>query len=395
MSIKINERVRRVQGSMTLALSAKAKAMASEGIDVIGFAAGEPDFDTPAVIREHAHKDIDRGLTRYTEASGMPELKRAICAKLKRENGLEYKPEQVIVSCGAKHSLYNIFETMLEAGDEVILPAPYWLSYPEIVQVAGGTVVPIGTDAASGYKITPEQLEAAITDKTVALIFNSPGNPTGTLYTPDEIRALAAVLEPHPNVTVVSDEIYERLIYGGSEHLSFAAASPSMLERTITVNGMSKTYAMTGWRIGYAAGPAEFVKAMGRLQSHSTSNPVTFCQTAAVAALELAESDVQTMREAFDGRRKLMLERLAAIEGVVCPEPLGAFYVFPDVSALYERAGVGGSIAFCEKLLTEANVVCVPGLPFGDDRSIRLSYACATDVIEEGLRRIAEWVEGL
>ncbi len=395
MSIKINKRVAAVAESTTLAMTAKAKAMKAQGIDVIGFAAGEPDFDTPEFIRKRAINDIESGVTRYTESSGTLELRKAICAKLKRENKLDYEPNQVIVSCGAKHTLYNIFETLLEPGDEVIIPAPYWLTYPEQVHLSGGKCVYIPTGAAADYKITPKQLEAAITPKTAAFIFNSPSNPSGMVYTPDEIRALAKVLEPNPKIAIVSDEIYERLVYGGMTHLSFAAASPAMKDRTLTVNGMSKSYAMTGWRVGYCAGPRDFVDAMGRMQSHSTSNVTAFCQGASVVALNEGAAEVERMRQSFDERRKDILKRFRAIPGVKCPEPLGAFYVFADVSALYPKAGVKGSMAFCEKLLNEAKVVAVPGEPFGDDNSIRLSYAISAKLIAEGLDRITEFVKKL
>ncbi len=395
MSLKINAKIRRVAESTTLAMTARAKAMKAQGINVIGFAAGEPDFDTPEVVRKRAIADIESGVTRYTESSGTLELRKTICAKLKRENNLDYAPEQVIVSCGGKHTLYNIFETMLEAGDEVIVPIPYWLTYPEQIHMAGGECIYIPTSAESNYKITPAQLDKAITKKTLAFLFNSPSNPSGMVYTPDEIRALAAVLERHPHVAVISDEIYERLLYGGMTHLSFAAASPAMKERTLTVNSMSKTYAMTGWRIGYCAGASDFVQAMGRMQSHSTSNPTTFCQSASIAALNEAEADVEKMRRSFDERRKDMLARVRAIPGVRCPEPLGAFYVFADVGDLYPTAKVRGSMEFCDRLLNEAQVVCVPGEPFGDDRSIRLSYAIAPKAIAEGLDRIAAFVKKL
>lgn len=393
--IKINPRIRNVAESLTLSLEAKAKSMKAEGIDVVSFGAGEPDFDTPSAISKRAVADITAGVTRYTVASGTVELKKAICAKLKRENGLDYTPDQIVVSSGGKHSLYNVFMTMLEDGDEVILPAPYWLTYPEQIQMAGGKVIELPAGSAANYKITPQQLEAAITPRTVGFVFNSPSNPTGMVYTPEEIRALAAVIERHPQVTVISDEIYERLIYGGIKHLSFAAASPAMKDRTITVNSMSKTYAMTGWRIGYCAGPKEFIAAVGRMQSHATSNPTTFCQSASISAFEEADADVEKMRMAFDERRQGIVKRLNAIPGVFCPEPLGAFYVFPDVSALYKKAGVAGSLGFCELLLKKALVSCVPGLPFGDDRSIRLSYATSPATIAKGLDRIEKFVAEL
>jgi aspartate aminotransferase len=395
MSIKINARVSRVEPSMTLALTARAKSMTAEGIDVVGFAAGEPDFDTPEVIRERAKDAIDEGATRYTPSSGTPELRKAICAKLKRENKLEYSPDQVIVSCGAKHTLYNIFMTMLEEGDEVLLPAPYWLSYPEQIALAGGKTVVIPATSESEYKITPEQLEQAITPKTVAFLINSPGNPTGALYTPEEIVALAKVLEQHPGITIISDEIYERLIYGGGRHLSFAAATPAMYERTLTVNGMSKTYAMTGWRIGYCAGPKDFIGAMGKMQSHSTSNATSFCQAASVTALEKGESDILRMRAAFDERRRDMVAKLNAIPGVVCPEPLGAFYTFPDVSALYAKAGVEGVDRFLREAAGRSPGRLRARQALRRRRAIRLSYATSPERIGEGLRRIEDFVKNL
>lgn len=377
---------------MTLALDAKAKAMIADGIDVLGFAAGEPDFDTPDPIKQQAIKDITRGFTKYTPASGTLDLKKAIAAKLKRDQGLDYKPNQIIVSCGAKHSLFNIFLTLAEPGDEVIIPTPFWLTYAEQVTVTGAQSVFVETTVAQNFKLTPSQLEAAITPKTVALIINSPSNPTGMLYTRREFEALAEVLERHPQVTIISDEIYEKLVYGGAEHVSIAQISPAIKERTLLVNGMSKAYSMTGWRIGYVAGPAAFIDAMGRLQSHSTSNPVSFCMPASVTALEQCEDDITRMRLAFDERRLEMVRLLNAIPGVKCPEPMGAFYVFPDVSATYARLGVSGSIEFCEKLLAEAKVACVPGMPFGNDQCIRLSYATAMGKIQEGLKRISAFL---
>lgn len=395
MSIQINKRIAAVTESTTLALTAKAKQMQAQGINVIGFGAGEPDFDTPKVVRDRAIADINAGVTRYTPSSGTPELRKAICEKLKRENGVDYSPDQIIASCGAKHTLYNIFLTLLEEGDEVIVPAPYWLTYPEQIHMAGGKMVALPTGVAANYKIAPAQLASAITPRTRAFVLNSPSNPTGMVYTPDEIRDLAAVLEPHPQVAIISDEIYERLVYAGAEHLSIAAVSPAMKERTLLVNGMSKTYAMTGWRMGYCAGPKDFVAAMGNLQSHSTSNPVSFCQSASIVALNETADEVEMMRQSFDERRRLTLDRVRALPGIRCPEPLGAFYVFADVSALYPRAGVKGSMDFSARLLNEAKVVVVPGEPFGDDNSIRLSYAIARAKIEEGLDRIAKWVAAL
>lgn len=390
--MKIARRIQDVQDSMTLALDAKAKAMQAEGIDVLGFAAGEPDFDTPEPIKRRAIKAIESGFTRYTPASGTPDLKKAIVQKLQAEMGLAYKPAEVIVSCGAKHSLYNIFMTLVDEGDEVIIPAPYWLTYPEQVRMAGGESVIIETTLEQNFKITPAQLEAAITPRTVALIMNSPSNPTGMLYTREEMEALAEVLKKHPKVVIVSDEIYEKLIYGDQKHVSFAQLSPEFKERTLLVNGMSKSYAMTGWRIGYVAGSLDFINAMGRLQSHSTSNPTSFCMPASVTAVEECEGDIDKMREAFNERRLEMTRLLNEIPGVKCPEPMGAFYCFPDVSALYAQLGVSGSIEFCEKLLVDAKVALVPGAPFGADQCVRLSYATSMDKIREGLKRIREFL---
>jgi aspartate aminotransferase len=390
--MKIARRIQSVQESMTLALTAKAKQMQAEGIDVISFGAGEPDFDTPEVVKDRAISELKKGNTKYTAASGTPEMKKAVCAKLKRDQELTYEPSQIIINCGAKHSLYNVFMTLVDDGDEVIVPAPYWLTYPEQVTMAGGKTVVIEAGAAQHFKITPEQLEKAITAKTVALVLNSPSNPTGMVYTRQELEALATVLEKHPNVVVVSDEIYEKLVYGEARHFSIAQI-PGFQERTLLVNGMSKAYSMTGWRLGYTAGPKAFIKALDNMQSHSTSNPTTFCMPAAVTALEQCEGDIQNMVKAFDERRREIVKLLNAIPGVKCPEPLGAFYVFADVSARFADKGARGSIDFCEKMLAEARVNCVPGQPFGEDHCIRLSYACSLENIREGLRRIAEWLK--
>jgi aspartate aminotransferase len=390
--MKIARRIQNVQESLTLALTAKAKAMKAEGLDVIGFGAGEPDFDTPEPIKQRAIDELKAGNTKYAPASGTVNLKRAVAAKLKRDQGLEYDPSQIIINCGAKHSLFNIFLTLVDDGEEVLIPAPYWLTYPEQVRMAGGNPVILDTGVDQNFKVTPQQVEAAITPRTVAILINSPSNPTGMLYTRSEMEALAAVLERHPQVTIVSDEIYEKLIYGGEEHVSLAQLSPALKERTLLVNGVSKAYSMTGWRIGYTAGPVDFIKAMGRLQSHSTSNPTSFAMPAAETALAECDGDTAQMCVAFDERRKVIVGLLNAIEGVRCPEPMGAFYVFPDVAALYEKKGVSGSIELCDKMLTEANVGCVPGAPFGDDRCIRLSYATSMENIREGLKRIVKFL---
>ena len=391
--MKIARRIQNVQESLTLALTAKAKAMRAEGIDVIGFGAGEPDFDTPDPIKQRAIEEIQRGNTKYAPASGTVEMKKAVANQIRAELGLEYEPAQVIINIGAKHSLFEIFLTLVEEGDEVLIPAPYWLTYPEQVNMAGGTPVIMNTGIEQSFKINAAQLEAAITPKTVAIIINSPSNPTGMVYTRAEMQALADVLKRHPQVTIVSDEIYDKLIYGGKEHVSIATLDPELKERTLYVNGVSKSYSMTGWRLGWTAGPVDFIKAMGRLQSHSTSNPVSFTMPAAIVALESCASETVKMREAFDERRKEIVALLNAIDGVQCPEPMGAFYVFPQVSEHYKRFGVDGSIPFCEKMLEEAKVGCVPGGPFGDDACIRLSYATSPKNIREGLKRITEYLK--
>ncbi len=390
--MKIARRIQNVQESLTLALTAKAKAMQAEGIDVIDFGAGEPDFDTPEPIKERAIKEIRAGNTKYTPASGTPALKKAVADKLKRDQGLDYAPAQVIINCGAKHSIHNAILTLVDEGDEVIIPAPYWLSYPEMVTIAGGKSVIISAGVEHDYKITPAQLEAAITPRTTAFILNSPSNPTGMVYDKAELEALAAVLERHPQVTIISDEIYEKMIYDGQEHVSIAQLSPALKERTLLVNGMSKAYSMTGWRLGYIAGPKDAIEAIGRLQSHSTSNPVSFCMPAAITALNECEDDIKRMVAAFADRRREMVRLLNAMPGVRCPEPKGAFYVFPDVSGTFARLGVKDSVEFCSRLLAEANVSIVPGEPFGDNNCIRLSYATSMEKIKTGLERLAKFL---
>ena len=389
--MKIARRIEQVQESVTLALTAKAKAMQADGIDVIGFCAGEPDFDTPEMIKESAIAEIRNGNTKYAPVPGTPALRKAVAARIKRDLGLEYAPSQVIINCGAKHSIYNIILTLVEEGDEVIIPAPYWLSYPEMVTMAGGKSVFINAGADQHFKITPAQLEAAITPRTVAFMLNSPSNPTGMVYTREELQALAGVLERHPNVVVISDEIYDKLVYG-VEHVSIAQLSPAVRERTLIVNGASKAYSMTGWRIGWVAGDKDFVEAMGRLQSHSTSNPVSFCMPPVIVALEKCDDEVVRMREAFDERRIEMVKLLNDIKGIRCPEPQGAFYVFPDVSGTFARMGVKTAAEWSGRLLDEARVSVVPGEPFGSDTCVRLSYATGMPKIREGLRRIAEWL---
>jgi aspartate aminotransferase len=382
-TMKISKRAQDVPPSATIAVTARAKQLKAQGIDVVGFGAGEPDFDTPDYIKQAAIKAITEGKTKYTAAAGIPEVRKAIADKLERENGLKYSPDQIILNMGGKHSVYEAMQAVLDPGDEVILPAPYWVTYTETIKLAGAAARVIQTDKTNSYKITPDHLKAALNNRTAMLVLNSPNNPGGFTYTPDELRAIAKTLEG-TDVIVLSDEIYEKLIYGDTEFISFAALSDDAFNRTLTLNGLSKTFSMTGWRLGYTAGPLEAIKAMGRLQSHMTSNPVTFGQYAVIAAFgPQADSAIETMRVEFEKRGKYMAERLNAMPGVECIEPTGAFYCFPDVSGNYGRtigaAEIAGSMDFAKALLDQANVALVPGAPFGCDNNVRLSFATSTD----------------
>ncbi|HLP88226.1 MAG TPA: pyridoxal phosphate-dependent aminotransferase [Nostocaceae cyanobacterium] len=384
--MKLAARVSQVTPSLTLAIAAKAKAMKAEGIDVCSFSAGEPDFDTPAHIKAAAEKALQEGKTKYGPAAGEPKLREAIARKLKNDNGLDYKAENVIVTNGGKHSLYNLIVALIDPGDEVIIPAPYWLSYPEMVTLVGGKSVIVETTAANGYKITPEQLKQAITPKTKLFVLNSPSNPTGMVYTPEEIKALAQVIID-ADIFVVSDEIYEKILYDGAEHISIGSLSQEIFNRTLISNGFAKAYSMTGWRLGYLAGPVEIIKAASTIQGHSTSNVCTFAQYGAIAALESSQDCVQEMLQAFTQRRKVMLERLNAIPGLTCPKPDGAFYLFPDIS----KTGLK-SLDFCNALLEKHQVAVIPGIAFGADQNIRLSYATDMETIEKGMDRLEKFV---
>jgi len=395
--MKISQRAQTVPVSMTIAVTARARELKAQGVDVVGFGAGEPDFDTPDYIKAAGIEAIKSGKTKYTAANGIPELRQAIADKFKRENGLNYTADHVIVNIGGKHSVYEAMQAVLDPGDEVILPTPYWVTYPECVKLAGATPKVVETGKANEHKMTPDQLKAAITKKTALVIINSPSNPGGFTYTPDELRALAKVLEG-TNIYVMSDEIYERLIYGDTEFISFAALSDDAFARTITLNGLSKAFSMTGWRLGYTAGPIDVIRAMGRLQSHMTSNPVTFAQYAAVAALgSEADQAIETMRTEFDRRAKVMADRLNSIDGIECAVPTGAFYCFPDVSAHYGRSinevQITDSMDFAEALLEQANVALVPGVAFGCDNNVRLSFACSLEQINKGLDRMERWLK--
>lgn len=394
--MKVSKRAQDVPPSATIAVTARAQELKAQGVDVIGFGAGAPDFDTPDYIKDAAIEALKAGKTKYTATAGIIELRTAIAEKLKKENGLEYSPNQVIVNIGGKHSVYEAMQAVLDPGDEVIMQTPYWVTYPETIKLAGAVAKIIQTDKSNDYKITPSQLKETITKKTAMLLINSPNNPGGFTYTPEELKAIAEVLEG-TKVMVLSDEIYEKLIYGDTKFVSFASLSEDAYNRTLTLNGFSKTFSMTGWRLGYTAGPLEIIKAMGRLQSHMTSNPVTFGQYAAIAAMgEQAGQAIENMRREFERRGKYMTERLNSIEGVECSEATGAFYCFPDVSSHYGRsiggAKINGSMDFAEALLEQANVALVPGLPFGCDNNVRLSFACSLEQITKGLDRLEEWL---
>jgi len=394
--MKISQRAQAVAPSATLAVTSRAKEMKAQGIDVLSFGAGEPDFDTPEFIKQAAIESLKKGQTKYTPAAGIPDLRKAIAEKLKKENNLDYTFEQVVVNIGAKHSVYMAMQTALDPGDEVILPTPYWVTYPETIKLAGAKPVIVETTAATGYKLTAGALRNHLTDRTAMLVLNSPNNPGGFCYSPEELKSLADVLEG-TQVTVLSDEIYERLIYGKTRFVSFASLSPDAYSRTLTINGLSKSYSMTGWRLGYTAGPLEMIKAMSRMQDHVTSNPVTFTQYAAIAALKDTTGVVETMRAQFEKRGRVMAERLNAIKGVTCLEPEGAFYCFPDVSGHYGRT-IGGvtirnSMDFAKTMLEQAKVALVPGDPFGCPKNVRLSFACSLEQIEKGIDRIKTLLE--
>jgi aspartate aminotransferase len=389
--VKLAARVAKIKPSETLAITAKANALRAEGRDVIGFGAGEPDFDTPENIKAAAIRAIEAGFTKYTPVGGTDELKDAIIAKLKRDNALEYKRSQIVVSCGAKHTLYNLAQALFEPGDEVIIAAPYWVSYPDIVVLAGGAPVIVDTLEKDGFKMKPEQLQAAITERTKAVVINSPSNPTGAAYSPDELKALAAVLLDK-EIFVICDDIYEKIIYANFPFENIATAEPRIKDRAIVVNGVSKAYAMTGWRIGYAAGPEQLIAAIIKIQSQNTSNPASISQKAAVEALNGGQGVVEKMVSEFRQRRDVIVTLLNEIDGVKCLSPEGAFYVFPNVSGIYGRSFQGKKITdsteLINYLLDEANVATVPGAAFGNDNHIRLSYATSLKNIEEGLKRI-------
>ena len=378
-------RLQQLTPSLTLAVDSKAKAMKAEGIEVYGFGAGEPDMDTPEHIKAAAIKALQDGRTKYTPSSGIPELRQAISQKFLKDNGLDYKPSQVVVSSGAKHSCFNAIAAVVNEGDEVIIPAPYWLSYPEMVRLVGGEPVFVQTTQENNWKITAEDFENAMSPRTKMIIINSPGNPTGSIYTREELKALAEVAAEE-DIFILSDEIYEKLIYDDASHVSVASLSKEAYDLTITVNGFSKAYAMTGWRLGYLGAPEAIAKVIDSLQSHSTSGPNSFAQKGAVAALKGSQQCVTDMRDEFNVRREYMYERLAAIPNLSTVKPLGAFYMLADIS----KFGLS-STNFADRLLSKAEVAVVPGIAFGDDKTVRLSYATDLETIKTGLDRIEQF----
>lgn len=389
--MQLSSRAGAATASPTLALTAKVNALKAAGEDIIGFTAGEPDFDTPAHIKDAAKAALDKGLTKYTPSAGIPALRQAICAKMLRDSGLTYEPKQTIATCGGKHALYLIFQALLNPGDAVLLPAPYWVSYVDQTRLAGGVTVILPTSAESGFKLTAAQLAEALEQYPYAkaLVLNSPSNPTGSMYSAAELAALAEVIAAHPGLTVISDEIYEHLVYDGNVQSSLAQVE-AVRAQTVIVNGSAKAYSMTGWRIGWAVGDAGLIDAMTRIASHETSNPTSIAQHATVAALNGDQGCVETMRQAFEQRKRVMIDGLRAIRGVTVNDPGGAFYAFPDVSAHFAPGETADE--FSARLLEGAKLAVVPGNGFGAPRNIRLSYATSMDDINEGLRRLAAFI---
>ena len=383
--MELSKRVLAVKPSVTLEIAAKAKSMKAQGIDVISLSAGEPDFDTPAFIKDATIESLKKGNTKYTPVPGTIELRQAICRKLKKDQGLDFTPDQIVVGCGAKHVIFNVLFALLNPGDEVLIPSPYWLSYPEMVTVLGGTSVFIPTDEKTSFKITPASLEKVLGPRSKVLILNSPSNPTGAVYTKEELLALCAVLRKYPHVLVLSDEIYEKLVFDGLKHVSIASLDPEIAKRTVVVNGHSKAYAMTGWRLGYAAFPEKtLAQAVASIQSHSTSNPVSFTQPGGVVALDQGDAEAEKMRLVFEKRRDLFIEKLKAVKSFKPFKPSGAFYLFVDIRAT-------GLPAFevAQKLLDDVHVAVIPCEPFGSPHHIRMSYATSEKDIETAVQRIS------
>lgn len=391
-SYRVSSRLSRVKPSITLAVTARAKELKAAGVDMISFGAGEPDFDTPDHIKDAARKALDTGVAKYTNVRGLVSLREAVVAEMQKTHGVDVSIDQVMVSCGAKHSLFNIFMATIDPGDEVIIPSPYWVSYPDMVKIAGGDPVIIETTAERGFVLDPAQLEAAITDKTRALVLNTPCNPTGAVYDKATLEAIGKIAVQR-GLYVISDDIYRSLVYGDTEYTSLASLSSDIAARTILVDGVSKTYAMTGWRIGFTTGPPELIAAMSKIQGQSTSNPSHIAQVAATAALTGPQECVAEMRAAFDERRRTIVELLRAIPGVTCREPNGAFYAFPNLSAYVGKKTAEGialedDVSVCKHLVDVGNVAIVPGSGFGAPGFARLSYACSMDDIRRGVERI-------
>lgn len=395
MDYKLSRRVNAIKPSPTLAVSQKAAELKAQGKDVIGLGVGEPDFDTPEFIREAAKQAIDDGHTRYTAVDGIPQLKQAVCDKFKRDNQLDYSPDQILVSAGGKHSIFNLLTAWLNEGDEVIIPAPYWVSYPDMALLVGAKPVVVQATIEQEYKITPGQLRAAISEKTRLLFLNSPSNPTGMAYSKTELAGLAEVLRDFPDILIATDDMYEHILWTQAPFANIVMAAPDLKDRTVILSGVSKAYAMTGWRIGYAAGPQPIIAAMKKVQSQSTSNPAAVSQHAALAALEGDQSCIDVMMEEFKKRHDYLVEALHAIPGIQCLPGQGTFYTFPNVSGLMRKAGVATDVELCERLLEEANVALVPGSAFGTEGYFRLSFATSMDVLQEAVRRIREFAEKL
>ncbi|SDM76641.1 aspartate aminotransferase [Fictibacillus solisalsi] len=390
--MELANRVKALTPSTTLAITAKANALKAEGHNVIGLGAGEPDFNTPEHIIEAAYRAMKEGHTKYTASGGLPALKKVIAEKFKKDQNLDYSPQEIVVGTGAKQSLYSLFQVLLNDGDEVIIPTPYWVSYPEQVKLAGGVPVYVEGKEDNAFKITPSQLEEAVTGKTKAIVINSPSNPTGSLYNEEELRQIGEVCLKH-NILIISDEIYEKLIYGGAQHTSIAQLSPELKEQTIIINGVSKSHSMTGWRIGYAAGNSTIIKAMTNLDSHSTSNPTTISQYGAIAAYGESQKPVEEMRKAFESRLNTVYEKLIQIPGFSCVTPKGAFYLFPNVKEAVRMTGFDSVDEWVAALLEEEKVALVPGSGFGSPDNVRLSYATSLEKFEEALERIARFMK--
>ena len=397
----LSDRAQAIKPSATLAVTAKAKELKQAGHDVVSFGAGEPDFDTPGPIKQAAKDALDQGMTKYQPTPGSPEARQAVADYMNERFGYDFTSENVLISCGGKHALYLAFMALIDPGDEVLLPAPYWVSYPQQAQLAGGSVKEIQAGPEQDFRITPDQLEAAISERSKVLVINSPSNPTGAMYAADELRALGEVIEKHPGLIVFSDEIYERLVYDDNQFASFAAVNPALADRTVTFNCLSKTYAMTGWRVGFTIADAALIKAMGSMQGQMTSNITSFCMPAIAAALQGDQGEVETMRAEFEKRGRHIHDRLSKIAGITCPKPRGAFYVFPDIAeAAFGKTDPAGTkletaADFAASLLEHQQVAVVPGEDFGAPRHVRLSFATSLEQIDNGLDRIEQYLQQL